>query len=104
MSPHTYSDEWKSDADRHWCECACGAKSEESEHTFGEWTERDGNREKSCVCGYTVIDPEHTVIEPGNDEGNGLSPVAIAAIVIGGIAVLGGAGAAAYRFASKKKK
>ena len=57
---HSYSTEWKSDADSHWHECTCGERSEEGSHTFGDWTvtkeatdTADGSRERKCtVCGY----------------------------------------------------
>lgn len=57
---HSYSTEWKFDADSHWHECTCGERSEEGSHTFGDWmvtkeaTETaDGSRERKCtVCGY----------------------------------------------------
>ncbi len=49
LGPHTYSDEWQSDADRHWRECACGAKSEESEHSGG--TSTCTEKAVCSVCG-----------------------------------------------------
>ena len=57
---HSYSTEWKFDADSHWHECTCGERSEEGSHTFGDWTvtkeatdTADGSRERKCtVCGY----------------------------------------------------
>ena len=60
VAGHSYSTEWKSDADSHWHECTCGERSEEGAHTFGDWTvtkeatdTADGSRERKCtVCGY----------------------------------------------------
>ena len=57
---HSYSTEWKSDADIHWHECTCGERSDEGAHTFGDWTvtkeatdTADGSRERKCiVCGH----------------------------------------------------
>ena len=57
---HSFSTEWKSDADRHWHECTCGERSDEGTHTFGDWmiikeatATEDGSRERECsVCGY----------------------------------------------------
>ncbi len=57
---HSYSTEWKFDADSHWHECTCGERSDERSHTFGDWTvtkeateTADGSRERKCtVCGY----------------------------------------------------
>lgn len=59
-SGHSYSTEWKSDADGHWHECTCGERSDEGTHTFGDWmiikeatATEDGSRERECsVCGY----------------------------------------------------
>ena len=59
-SGHSYSTEWKSDADGHWHECTCGKRSDVGTHTFGDWTiikeataTEDGSRERECsVCGY----------------------------------------------------
>lgn len=61
---HSYSTEWKSDADSHWHECTCGERSDEGSHTFGDWTvtkeateTADGSRERKCtVCGYVQSD------------------------------------------------
>ena len=56
---HTYGTEWKSDADKHWHECSCGAKSEEAAHTL-KWvvdkaataTEKGSKHEECEFCGY----------------------------------------------------
>ena len=56
---HEYG-EFQKDASKHWKECACGAKSEEAAHTFGDWTTTkapavgvEGSQERSCTaCGY----------------------------------------------------
>lgn len=59
---HNYGTDWKSDAQNHWHECSCGAKSDEAAHTAGDWivdkaataTEK-GSKHKECtVCGYTT--------------------------------------------------
>ena len=57
---HSYSTEWKSDADSHWHECTCGERIDQVAHAFGDWTvtkeataTADGSRERKCsVCGY----------------------------------------------------
>ncbi len=62
---HSYGSEWKSDADKHWHECSCGAKAEEAAHTASEWitdtaatATTDGTKYKECnVC--------HRVLETG---------------------------------------
>lgn len=61
---HSFGIEWKSDADNHWHECACGEKADVAAHTFGDWTTikaatatEAGSREKSCTtCGYKVTE------------------------------------------------
>lgn len=59
-SAHTFSTEWKSDADKHWHGCTnCGEKGSEAAHTF-EWVtdkaateEATGLKHEECtVCGY----------------------------------------------------
>ncbi len=59
---HDYSDTWSTDATKHWKECACGAKSEEGEHTAGDWivdeeatADKAGKKHKECTrCGYVM--------------------------------------------------
>ena len=56
---HDYGETWKSDADNHWHECSCGAKSEKAAHSF-KWvvdkeataTEKGSKHEECEVCGY----------------------------------------------------
>ena len=59
-SSHTFSTEWKTDADKHWHGCTnCGEKGSEAAHTF-EWVtdkaateEATGLKHEECtVCGY----------------------------------------------------
>ena len=35
---HSYASEWTAGTDTHWHECKCGAKADEAEHTYGDWT------------------------------------------------------------------
>ena len=59
---HSYASEWKSGADKHWLECACGVKSEEAAHTAGDWitdtaatSTTAGTKHKECTeCGYVM--------------------------------------------------
>ena len=59
---HSYSTNWKYDADNHWHECSCGDKKDTAAHTAGEWiidtpatATTDGSKHKECtVCGYTM--------------------------------------------------
>lgn len=59
---HSYGSEWKTDADKHWHECSCGAKTEEAAHTASDWitdipatVTTDGKKHKECTeCGYVM--------------------------------------------------
>ncbi len=60
---HTYSAEWKSDANSHWHECTCGAKDEEAAHSFGGNTVKDGKVFQICsVCGYEKEISDATIV------------------------------------------
>lgn len=60
---HNYGDEYKTDDENHWKECACGNIIEKSAHNFGGWTitkdateTEKGSKERTCsVCGYKQI-------------------------------------------------
>lgn len=64
MIAHKYSSDWKSDADEHWHECACGDKSENGTHTWDEGTviqqattTEDGVKKYTCtVCGQEKVE------------------------------------------------
>ena len=94
---HVYGTEWKNGSTHHWHECSCGSKKDEAEHAFGEWSEKDGERTKSCACGYTVSDPDYNVDES-------LPTGAIVGIVVASVAGVGAIGFGAYYFVFKKKK
>ena len=80
---HAYGDEWKSDGENHWKECACGEKTLVGAHA-------DGNENGSCdICGAAIK--------------NGMPTGAVVGIVLGSLAVLGG-GFALYWFVIKKRK
>lgn len=57
------SDEWLSDDDTHWHQCACGGKIDEAEHDF-EWvvvkaptaTEKGSKQQKCKVCGHKLAE------------------------------------------------
>ncbi|MCI8603070.1 MAG: hypothetical protein HFE79_02865 [Ruminiclostridium sp.] len=79
---HIFGEEWKNDETSHWKECECGEKSEEVEHTFGEWTvikeateKEEGSRERVCgICGFKdtesipVLDHTHKFGEWKSDK------------------------------------
>ncbi|BCZ26901.1 hypothetical protein EUBC25_09880 [Claveliimonas bilis] len=63
--PHEHSfGGWKNNGTKHWKECSCGEKSEESPHNFGEWeliyydvnTKYDVCERQCLTCGYEQID------------------------------------------------
>ena len=87
---HTASTEWKYDDTNHWHTCAtCNedVRLGEAPHNFGE----DGKAEKCVECGYANPDyvepaPDDTgTVDSGSDAGG-----AVAAVLVGGAAVLGG--------------
>ena len=59
---HSYSSDWKSDNNKHWKECSCGAKAETANHTSSDWiidkaatTSEEGAKHKECtVCKYVI--------------------------------------------------
>ena len=94
---HNHGSEWKTDANEHWNECACGDKANKAAHT-------DSNNDGKCdTCEYTMGNAEN----PGGDiesEKTGLSGGAIAGIAVGSVAVAGLGGFSLFWFVIKKKK
>ena len=85
---HTASTEWISDGTYHWHTCTnCDVQMDKAPHNFGE----DGKAEKCEECGYANPDyvepaPDDTgTVDSGSDAGG-----AVAAVLVGGAAVLGG--------------
>ena len=85
---HTASTEWKYDGTNHWHTCTnCDVQMDKAPHNFGE----DGKAEKCVECGfanpdYVEPDPDDTgTVDSGSDAGG-----AVAAVLVGGAAVLGG--------------
>lgn len=69
---HTYGAEWKSDAENHWNECACGEKSNSAAHA-------DANTDGKCdVCAAEVAveDPEPShIVKVVDQDGNPVAGV-----------------------------
>lgn len=100
---HSFSDEWKTDANNHWHECSCGEKSSILAHTFKWVTDKDatetaaGSKHEECtVCGYkkTAVEIPATGTsgpQTGDTSNMGLWFVLMAAAGIGlaGTAVYG---------------
>ena len=107
---HSHGSEWKTDANEHWNECACGDKANKAAHT-------DSNNDGKCdTCEYqmsttpnTPDNPNNTPDNPNNtpddpsDDKDGLGAGAIVGIVIGSVAVAGVGGFALFWFVIKKK-
>ena len=111
---HSYGSEWKTDANNHWNECACGDKANKAAHT-------DSNNDGKCdTCEYQMSttpdnpnpnptpdptpdpDPAPTPEDPSDDK-DGLSTGAIVGIVIGSVAVAGIGGFSLLWFVIKKR-
>ena len=77
---HSYSSDWKYDADNHWHECSCGDKADKAAHDF-KWvvdkeataTQKGSKHEECRVCGYkkaaVEIPATGTPTEPGKPTG-----------------------------------
>lgn len=85
---HIASTEWTSDSTYHWHTCTnCDVQLDKAPHDFGE----DGKAEKCVDCGFANPDyvapaPDDTgTVDSGSDAGG-----AVAAVLMGGAAVLGG--------------
>ena len=108
VGKHSYGSEWKSDADKHWHECSCGAKAEEAAHTASEWiidTEAtattDGTKHKECTVCHHVL--ETGTIQATGDQDNTPSTGDSSMMVLWiALFVVSGAGATAIY--SRKKK
>lgn len=56
----SFSTTYSKNGSKHWKECSCGKKSEEANHSFGEWQEieqatttKEGLKEQTCsICSY----------------------------------------------------
>ena len=94
---HSHGSEWKTDANNHWNECACGDKANTAPHVD------EDNDGKCDTCDYAMGTPENPSenIEP---EKTGLSGGAIAGIAVGSVAVAGLGGFSLFWFVIKKKK
>ena len=81
---HAFGEEWKSDGENHWKECACGEKTLVGAHV-------DANENGGCAICLAEVK-------------SGLGAGVIVLIVVGAVALLGGGGFAVYWFVIRKKK
>ena len=77
---HSYGSEWKSDADKHWLECACSVKSEEAAHTAGDWitdtaatSTTAGTKHKECTVCKRVLETDTIPATGSSSSGGGSS-------------------------------
>jgi hypothetical protein len=99
---HEPTAEWKSDADSHWNECACGDKENLAAHVDTD------NDEKCdvCSCGMPVQVPDietNNGEDRGNENNGGLGTGAVIGIVIGAVLLASAGSFAACWFLMKKK-
>ena len=110
---HSHGSEWKTDANEHWNECACGDKANKAAHTDSnndgkcdtceyQMTNGGGNTETPDNPNNTPDNPNNTPDDPSDDK-DGLGAGAIVGIVIGSVAVVGIGGFALFWFVIKKK-
>ena len=94
---HAHGTAWKTDANEHWNECACGDKANKGAHA-------DANNDGKCdVCAYQMrANPPAGTSNQQEDEG--LSGGAIAGIAVGSAAAAGIGGFSVFWFVIKKKR
>lgn len=51
---HTWNKEWKTDNNKHWHECECGAKSDEAEHTHKVINAKEATTKEEGYTGDTI--------------------------------------------------
>ena len=54
LADHAFTSSMSFDSVRHWRECVCGAKTDEADHAYGEWSEYGNSMLRSCACGHYV--------------------------------------------------
>ena len=81
---HAFGDEFKTDENEHWYECACGEKKDVAAHN-------DENDDGKCdTCGYSSVSAETTPSDKTDDENNGGMPwwgILLIVIAVAGISV-----------------
>ena len=81
---HAFGNEFKSDENEHWYECACGEKKDVAAHN-------DENNDGKCdACGYSSASAETTPSDKTDDENNGGMPwwgILLIVIAVAGISV-----------------
>ena len=95
---HTFGD-WKHDNDKHWKECACGEKTAEGAHVYGEGvvtkdptTKEEGEKTFTCECGATKTEkidklPEEVAPKTGSTTAL-IAAVALLSVTAGAAVVI----------------
>ncbi len=63
FADHSYGENWSSDKDGHYHACTtvgCKEKTDQAEHTFGEWSEENRISRLCTECGYEEFAPAFT--------------------------------------------
>lgn len=101
---HVHVFETFSNDTHHGVACSCETVQEQSEHTFGEWTEtkaptttEEGFKSRSCACGYTQYE-----MIPKIEESNLNVLIIVVASVAGAVVIAGGV--TAFVLVRKRKK
>ena len=78
---HDFGTEWHWDAEYHWLECPCGAKSNRAVH---QYKEVDDSQEECAICGYKCGESSEITkdVEEVKDEHNEKNIYSILLIVI----------------------
>jgi hypothetical protein len=93
LADHVFGTEWISGSLKHWHECSCGEKKDETDHSFT----KNVNGKMTCDCGYSVSYPSY--VNASSDSDVVPTVVAIVGAIIGGAVIIAGV----WFFVKKKK-
>jgi len=96
---HSYGEEWQISEERHWHECACGAKTEDRTHAYGNAEAEGDQLVYTCVtCGHTKSVPAVTQptqsqpaqTQPGGEADGDKNDMTVVIVAVAAVAVIGG--------------